>query len=548
MTGMNSMSRYAQGSSNRFEPFAKVLYYLIPVAILLVFRSFLPGTIWDDAYISFRVAVNTASGLGMVFNHGENTYVSTSPMWVLLLAVSRMIIGDTVLAAKILGVVFNALLLLSIVHLAKQANGKARAGMFAALLLVTNPVFLLTSLSGMELPLFLLLIVLTALSLCQRRYAISMALGAIAVWVRFDGIVIFGMSVILSLWFQRKTYWNRQTNAFMDAIPGAVIMLGYVLFGILFFGTWVPMSVQRKALGSFELLSTKWLGGFKIILLEFVNAIFGKSAYWYTHKTPFLALVIPLSIGGILQLVYKKKSLVSLFLLTTAYVGAFMSTGRAYAANFPWYFAPILPATCLLCGVGIDWILSSLSKESSLLQKAERCGVLTALAVIGWLTVSTVPLYRNAESLINVKDERERVYATAAVWAGKYAGRDVLVGANEIGAIGFFLPREASVVDMFGLLSSKETLRVSYVQRIRDVLPACIFTMAYFSYKETLESEMDTPYHWVRFRTLDIGIRSDLIDSLAPQLSELDDIYEMLNVDREFNWDSIAEKHTPIDN
>jgi hypothetical protein len=81
--------RPAPDRDGSFAWLTRLFYYAVPVLTLLLARGFLPVTLCDDAFITFKVAVNTASGLGMVFNPGENTYVSTSPAWVLLLAASR---------------------------------------------------------------------------------------------------------------------------------------------------------------------------------------------------------------------------------------------------------------------------------------------------------------------------------------------------------------------------------------------------------------------------------------------------------------------------
>jgi arabinofuranosyltransferase len=53
----------------------KLLAYAIPVAVVLLLRAVLPASLYDDAYISFRVAQNLAVGHGMVFNPGEHVYV-----------------------------------------------------------------------------------------------------------------------------------------------------------------------------------------------------------------------------------------------------------------------------------------------------------------------------------------------------------------------------------------------------------------------------------------------------------------------------------------
>jgi len=129
------------------------------------------------------------------------------------------------------------------------------------------------------------------------------------------------------------------------------------------------------------------------------------------------------------------------------------------------------------------------SYSSCPLLEANSTGALPAVIVVCWLALSIAPLKGDADELVcRWENERERVYATAAVWAGKHIGHDVMVAANEIGAIGFFLPQPASILDLFGLLSREDQLRVPCVQRIREKLPHCIFTRAHFYYTRTIHS------------------------------------------------------------
>lgn len=535
--------RAGTGWQESNSPFTLLFYYAVPVVTLLLARSFLPVTICDDAYITFKVAVNAASGLGMVFNPGEDTYVSTSPAWVLLLAASRWLTGDVVLTAKTLGAVFEILLVLSIVHLGARTGSGPVAGMFAALLLVTNPVFLLTSFSGMELPLYLLVIVLTALSLSRRQYVVAMVLGAAAVWVRFDGVVVFAVAVAIFLWQERQQIRQRPANVLVAVLPGALILLAYLLFGAVFFETWVPMSVQRKALTSTEFLSPEWQEAVRLVAFEFFNAVLGKSAYWYTRSTAFPVMLVAFVIGVIWYVRYRRLPAAPLFLVTLFYAGAFTFSGSNYAVNFPWYFVPVLPAVYLVCGVGIAWALSAVSKKFPVLQKANRVGALPAVVVVGWVALSIAPLKGDADELVyRWKNERERVYASAAVWTGKHVGHDVVVAANEIGAIGFFLPPRASMLDMFGLLSRKDQLQVSFVQRIGEEMPQCIFTREHFFYTRTIRSELQDAYRWFRFRTLNVGIRADMVDALQPHLTDFHGIYETIDIDSEYQWDSDSGK------
>lgn len=298
------------------------------------------------------------------------------------------------------------------------------------------------------------------------------------------------------------------------------------------FETWLPMSVQRKALTTVSLLSPAWLEAAGAVALEFVMAMLGKSAYWYLHDTAFPWLVVPFLVGVILLVRRRLKPLTPLLLITLAHAAAFTLSGSAYAVNFPWYFAPVLPAACLTCRAGVTRILSFLLQRPPLLRKVR--GIVSALAVSGWLALAVPPLQQDAADLARIwTDERERVYATAAVWAGRHIGDGAVVATNEIGALGFFLPPPARVLDMFGLLRRQDTLRDSFVQRVREERPHCIFTRMHFTYMQALRPALPGAYDWFRFRTLNVGIRADLSPALRPHLQEFPVIYRAIAIDRE---------------
>lgn len=530
---MDNTKSEAQQTPSRHPATASALgtemaLYAVPLVTLLALRLLLPATICDDAYISFKVADNLASGFGMVFNPHEPIYVSTSPLWVLLLAAARLLTGDVVIAAQVLGLTAEALLTVSLCYLTHKTTGSAKSGMFAGLFLITNPAYTLTSFSGMELPLFLLAITATGLFLAQRRYTAAILISAACVWIRFDGITIFAATCAYTIWSQRQSIRAQWPTIARQLIPGALLLLSYVAFGFMFFETCLPMSVQRKALTAPRLLSPEWIGGAIAIAKEFINAILGRSWFWYYCKTPFLISAIPLCCLGTAFLVSTKRTTANaLLFLTTVLVAAFTASGSRYAIVFPWYFAPIIPASSLLSAAGLHSAFLATCRRFG---KANYLGYLYAIATTLWLATSLPPLSIDAQRLAENERGRERVYATAAMWAGTHQGHDVTIASNEIGAIGFFLPREARVLDLFGLLSTRKTLGVPYMSRIRDESPDCVFTRDMFSYKNEIALALPDEYKWFLFRDLDIGIRSDLVASLEPCLPDFERIYESIDM------------------
>jgi len=292
----------------------------VPLALLGVLKAILHVRLCDDAFITLRVAENLAAGRGMVFNPGEYVYICTSPVWTLLIAAGRFFVRDTAVAAAVLGTLFEAALIVAIVRLAGGlASGRA-TGLFAAVLLVTNPVFLLTSGSGMELPLSLTLMVLIAHLIAQRRFTVAAACAGFLLWVRFDGIAVLAATLALLVWLQRSRLRTHPRRVLGSVVPAIVGVASYVAFGALVFHSWVPVSVRAKAAMAPRLFSADWVVGAIGVAGEFGKAVIGESAYWYTHTTPFIVLPVLVALGAVCLFHEKDETLVPLCVLTAARV------------------------------------------------------------------------------------------------------------------------------------------------------------------------------------------------------------------------------------
>src|SRR5713101_3668142 len=117
----------------------------------------------DDAYISFRYAENLAAGQGVVFNAGERVEGYTNFLWVVVLAVCRLMGAPVPLASQILGVLLTIGSILLAADLARRMIPSGRgAGIPAALLLAASPAMAMWAGGGMEVPLFSFLAIVTA--------------------------------------------------------------------------------------------------------------------------------------------------------------------------------------------------------------------------------------------------------------------------------------------------------------------------------------------------------------------------------------------------
>ena len=515
------------------------LLYLIPLLLLILYRLLLAPYISDDAYISLRVASNLAQGYGFAFNPGDPVYVTTSPLWVMLLAGVQFITGDVILAARILGILFEAGSLLLLVRVGKEVTKSSVIGMIAALLLCVNPVFLITSGSGMEIALYLCMILLSVLFLLQGRYAPGLAFAALSVWVRSDGILILAgaiLWVLYEMWSRRRQKTPSQfrpgsKQILISVILPLLILGGYALFGLLVFDTPIPTSVQRKGMTSPTLLSGEWFNGAWRTGREFLKVLIGKSGYWITALSPLLLALPFLAIGSWKMMASRNRKILPLFFMTLLYIAGFVGSGSEYARHFPWYFVPVLPLAALLTGVGIRWFGSFIS---GLIPSLKRAALPVAISlIILWGFFNWYAIEKSTEILARSEvgpDERERLYGAAATWAGRWLDDGAVVAGNEIGALGFFLPHTISMLDMYGILRKPEDLERSWIKLVREVQPEAVLVRELFDNREEIEREMPGAYIWHRFRTLDIGLRSDLTSKGTTRLDELPRIYDSIDM------------------
>jgi len=113
-----------------------LLLVILLLAAFQALRFFVPV---DDAYISYRYAENLAAGRGLVFDPGERVEGYSNFLWVILLALSR-ILGAPIPAASLwLGLFLTLGTLVVAADLGRRLAPDSRwGGVPAALLLAAN--------------------------------------------------------------------------------------------------------------------------------------------------------------------------------------------------------------------------------------------------------------------------------------------------------------------------------------------------------------------------------------------------------------------------
>lgn len=179
----------------------------------------------DDMFISLRYAQNAAHGQGIAYNPGERFEGYSNFLFVLLEVGGMRFVRDPFLLAKALA--FFAYTLFSIAFLsAVRAFSGGKMLLFAAVILVFDPVFIAAANLGLETSLFHLLLLLLFLMYWYRgqmRFPWWSLLAVGCILARPEGVLFVGITWIAEAWVRRE--W--QTWFSWGHLAVLLVFLGY---------------------------------------------------------------------------------------------------------------------------------------------------------------------------------------------------------------------------------------------------------------------------------------------------------------------------------
>jgi hypothetical protein len=146
--------------ANRIDLFLKnkALICFLLVTALALFHIFSFSTDADDAYITYRYAKNLASGNGPVFNAGEKVEGYSNFSWMMILGfLKKVFLLDIPVSAKVLGTIISLITILLTYKTTLLLIESKLLGFLTAIFLAASGSFVAYASSGLETPLFSLL-------------------------------------------------------------------------------------------------------------------------------------------------------------------------------------------------------------------------------------------------------------------------------------------------------------------------------------------------------------------------------------------------------
>ncbi|MCZ6766723.1 MAG: hypothetical protein O7D32_07300, partial [bacterium] len=228
---------------------------IVCIAASAVMMPYVP----DDSYISFRYAEHLAEGQGLTFNPGEPPVEAYSNLrWIVICAGLHKMGLDLPSAMPVVGLLISVLSVIVLWMIFRRRGLGGLQMVLPLVLLGTSGPVAMYAISGMEMPLFALLLLVSHLLLdgCltsgRTLHAALLAVaGVLIALCRPEGMVVFPV-IAIATWFLtrgRPEHRAFQKNLVLASVFFAVVMVVYHIWRVGYFGELLPTPLLSKGGG-----------------------------------------------------------------------------------------------------------------------------------------------------------------------------------------------------------------------------------------------------------------------------------------------------------
>lgn len=403
-------------NSSYFNILWRTLYVIVvSLAIFFAFRHW--G--YDDPFITYRYARNLVDGAGFVYNPGQHTLSTTTPLFTLLLALTTSFWPDIPPVANLIGSIslaFGALFLWDL-----ASSWKTPAVGWVSLLLYPTFPLLLTTLSS-ETPIYLTFCLGAFVFYSRSNYSLTAVSSALAILARPDGVLV---PVILAADYLLR---SRKTIPWRAVIIFLALTLPWFIIAWIYFGSPLPVTLVAKQNQGALAASQQFFGGFLSLARTYSN-------HWHYWVEALLAFL------GIIYLV-RRAPRWALFLAWVAIY--FISYSILQVSRYHWYYAPLVPGFIVLIGLGISQLRQV---GHHLLPSHKELFDFTIATLILLLFLAQV---NDLRLLKQQPDPRITIYRVLGEWLESNTPTNARIGTLEVGMIGYYAQRP--MVDFAGLI------------------------------------------------------------------------------------------------
>ena len=344
-----------------------ILGIVVLISFYILQASHLQAWLIDDAGISFSYARNLALGNGLVSQPGFSPVEGFSnPAWVFLLAFFSRAGLDIAGMVKPLSVVLITISIIVLFLAFLRLSGSKFLSLVALAGLIAQPAFIIWSVSGLENPLLVLLIViLFYICILSPTPVVAILAGIVSgltAITRPDGILYMPIYAIYHPKYFKQTL-----------LPSIAIWGSYFVFRLIYYGQLLPNTYLIKAEG--KLLNKYWLLTMWARLKSILLGLFGPK---------YLAAAIIAGLFVLLVLLFWKRRIDQRYLVAAAFL--FVSFGSYLLLPIDWmgefrFASPFFPFLYFFI------TLMTADGISLLIKRKYGPGLAAGILLLSWLVV-----------------------------------------------------------------------------------------------------------------------------------------------------------------
>ncbi|MGA2298519.1 MAG: hypothetical protein ABSG15_13315 [FCB group bacterium] len=388
----------------------KSIFVVLAVRILGAFIY----DIYDDAFITFRYALNFATNKGFVYNYNELILGTTSPAFGLLISLMIKIGLPIPVSIVTLNIIIDiAIAVIILVYLLKE-NKNIESCIFI-LFFASSPLLSRICCGGMEVNLFLFFSLISIYLYNINKIFLSIFICSLNYFIRPEAVTLLVVIVLYEFFISKKS------NSFKMAILSLVTISMPLVLIYYYYGNILPQSVQSKA------------------------TLIGDSVFSVINSLLLRDLVscisVPFAIIGIIKI----KKLNSFFRIFGYWlILLFLSYVIARPLIWTWYSESIRVGIAVFASFGLSDILSYVPKFSKFLS-------FNRILIFSLILALSLNLFIGFKFGFSL--DKKYIYNPVELWCRENITQNNVLLADDIGVIGFYF--KGYIIDTQGLISDK---------------------------------------------------------------------------------------------
>ena len=422
----------------------QIIIYIVIYVLIYYYLCLFKNTIIDDAFITFNYSKSLKNKLVWGFYGDIISNTATSPLNVILTAISGFFAIDMLKASILLCALELTVMYFISIKMMRELYGNSIAGILIPIFVMVNP--LIISTLGLESILYSTLMLISIYVLLKNKiFTLGIILGLLFL-TREDGILFF----LVILFIPKKYFFNKQSgrknisvisylkDVFVSKkaiklISGyGMVIIPWLLFSWISLGSLVPETLFIK-------LTQRWDSG-----VQFFN---GLLLYLVKYRLLLVFSILPL-VTYLFLLFLNRKLISFLEIILLVFIALyFLSYSVLAVPPYHWYYVPVIFASILLCSL----IIARITINRKLV-----IGFWTIIIVMILHSIGIIDYFKQnnfnlpQEAPIHTNWATQQQYKLIAYWLNNHVEKGCYIEfKGEIGTISYYC--EAHLLDYFSI-------------------------------------------------------------------------------------------------